>query len=171
MARKWPETSASEIFFTYAAGNFRFAPWKLQISAGPARGAQALEPPRASGLRLRASLCEVCFPVETAHHAVAIDHLTCTGAAIDGSLCPLICRRHPISSALPSVRVSARRVSARRVSAWRVSARCVDGKIEMPGPEKHSRCTHVPDGRCLTLPECEYTLFIIAARRFEHASD
>jgi len=42
MARKWPETSASEIFFTYAAGNFRFAPWKLQISAGPARGAQAL---------------------------------------------------------------------------------------------------------------------------------
>jgi len=35
MAPKRPETSALEIFCTYAAKNLRFAPWRLQISAGP----------------------------------------------------------------------------------------------------------------------------------------
>lgn len=45
------ETSTTEIFCTHAAKNLRVRPWRLQISAGPARAAITPKPPGADGLR------------------------------------------------------------------------------------------------------------------------
>jgi len=70
-----PWRRCTEILCTQAAKNFRVEPWRVQISASPARRALAPKTRRTSGLRWRKSLRIACFRIEVAHLAVPPDDL------------------------------------------------------------------------------------------------